>query len=121
MNKRRSLRAGMAAVTGLAMAAGSAWCQSNDFGLGMMTTGGGGVLTWNGAGSLQSSGSLTSGWADVLEATSPRTVPLSDARRFFRVISHWGTRSNLLQANSEMCVAELSGKIYVMGGYPASR
>lgn len=33
----------------------------------------------------------------------------------------WETRAALLDANSEMAVAELDGKIYVMGGYPASR
>jgi uncharacterized protein (TIGR03437 family) len=33
----------------------------------------------------------------------------------------WGVRAPLLEANSEMSVAELDGKIYVLGGYPASR
>lgn len=33
----------------------------------------------------------------------------------------WGTRAPLLEANSEMSVAELLGKIYVIGGYPANR
>ena len=33
----------------------------------------------------------------------------------------WGTRPPLLEANSEMAVAELHGKIYVIGGYPSSR
>jgi hypothetical protein len=33
----------------------------------------------------------------------------------------YGTRADLLQPNSEMAVAELGGKIYVLGGYPASR
>ena len=33
----------------------------------------------------------------------------------------YGRRTNLLLANSEMAVAELDGKIYVLGGYPASR
>lgn len=33
----------------------------------------------------------------------------------------WGRRANLLEANSEMSVAELEGKIYVIGGYPESR
>ena len=30
-------------------------------------------------------------------------------------------RAPLLEANSEMVVAELNGRIYVIGGYPASR
>lgn len=33
----------------------------------------------------------------------------------------YGTRSPLLDANSEMAVAELDGKIYVIGGYPSTR
>lgn len=33
----------------------------------------------------------------------------------------WDTRAPLIEANSEMGVAELNGKIYVIGGYPASR
>ncbi|HEY3496839.1 MAG TPA: kelch repeat-containing protein [Polyangiaceae bacterium] len=33
----------------------------------------------------------------------------------------YGERPDLLAANSEMAVAELDGKIYVLGGYPASR
>ena len=33
----------------------------------------------------------------------------------------WGQRAGLLVANSEFALAEANGKIYVMGGYPASR
>ena len=33
----------------------------------------------------------------------------------------YGTRQELIEANSEMAVAEVNGKIYVIGGYPASR
>jgi len=33
----------------------------------------------------------------------------------------WGVRAPLIEANSEMAVAELDGKIYVIGGYPATR
>jgi N-acetylneuraminic acid mutarotase len=33
----------------------------------------------------------------------------------------YGTRADLLEANSEMAVAEVDGKIYVLGGYPSSR
>ena len=36
-------------------------------------------------------------------------------------IGPWGLKAPLLEANSEMAVAELNGKIYVMGGYPSSR
>ena len=34
---------------------------------------------------------------------------------------HWGMRAPLLEPNSEFAVAELGGKIYVLGGYPAGR
>lgn len=33
----------------------------------------------------------------------------------------WGLRADLLEPNSEMSVAELDGKIYVIGGYPSNR
>lgn len=33
----------------------------------------------------------------------------------------WGRRAELIEPNSEMSVAELDGKIYILGGYPASR
>lgn len=34
--------------------------------------------------------------------------------------TEWGKRAPLLQPNSEMAVAELGGKIYVVGGYPSN-
>src|SRR5688500_16887735 len=33
----------------------------------------------------------------------------------------WATRAPLLEANSEFALAEANGKLYVLGGYPASR
>ncbi len=36
-------------------------------------------------------------------------------------VGAWGRRAPLIEANSEMGVVELNGKIYVIGGYPASR
>ena len=33
----------------------------------------------------------------------------------------WGQRAPLLEANSELAFAEVNGKIYLLGGYPASR
>jgi uncharacterized protein (TIGR03437 family) len=36
-------------------------------------------------------------------------------------LAAWGTRGRLLEPNSEFAVAELGGKIYVLGGYPANR
>ncbi len=34
---------------------------------------------------------------------------------------NWGFRAGLIEPNSEMALAEANGKIYVLGGYPASR
>jgi hypothetical protein len=78
------------------------------------------TVSWTGRGTLQSSTSLAL-WQDLLEATSPLTVSPTNASQFYRSISRWSTRSYLLEANSEMSVAELDGNIYVMGGYPSSR
>src|SRR5919112_4093239 len=33
----------------------------------------------------------------------------------------WGLRTALIAANSELALAELNGKLYLLGGYPASR
>lgn len=33
----------------------------------------------------------------------------------------WGLRAGLIEANSELALAEADGKIYLLGGYPASR
>ena len=33
----------------------------------------------------------------------------------------WGTRSGLIEPNSELPIAELNGKLYLLGGYPSSR
>ena len=79
------------------------------------------TVSWTGRGTLQSASTLTNDWKDVHEAPNPLRMPPTNQSKFFRAISRWNTRSNLLEANSEMCVAELDGKIYVMGGYPASR
>ena len=38
-----------------------------------------------------------------------------------RPLSEWGKRGDLLEPNSEMAVAYLDGKIYVVGGYPSTR
>ncbi len=50
-------------------------------------------------------------------ATSNRVSIAATAPGF----ASWGRRGNLVEANSEMGVAELDGKVYVIGGYPASR
>lgn len=45
------------------------------------------------------------------------TIPILSAP----AAGQWGRRPELPEANSEMSVAELDGKIYVLGGYPSSR
>jgi hypothetical protein len=79
------------------------------------------LVSWTGIGTLQSAPTVAGSWQDILEAGSPRSIAPTNAEQYFRVISRWGTRANLIDANSEMGVAELNGKIYVLGGYPASR
>jgi len=53
------------------------------------------TLSWT-RGTVQSATSLTL-WRDVLEATSPFTVAPTNASQFYRAISRWSTRSNLLE------------------------
>src|SRR5688500_2381699 len=33
----------------------------------------------------------------------------------------WGTRSGLIEPNSELPIAEVNGKLYLLGGYPSIR
>lgn len=98
-----------------------AFAQSGTGTVALARSGANVIVSWNGPGTLQSSSGLPGGWTDVLDATTPFTNSPAGARQFFRSISRWSTRSNLIEANSEMGVAELNGKIYVIGGYPASR
>jgi hypothetical protein len=79
------------------------------------------TVSWTNRGTLQAAALPYGPWQDILEAPNPVTVRPTNAQQFFRAISRWSTRSNLLDANSEMSVAELDGRIYVMGGYPSSR
>lgn len=78
-------------------------------------------VSWSGRGTLQSATAVNGPWQDELEAGNPLATTPTNAQRFFRTISRWSTRASLVESNSEMAVAELNGKIYVMGGYPASR
>jgi len=56
----------------------------------------------------------TSGTALVeLYVVPPGAVTLKEGE--------WSARANLLEPNSEMSVAELDGRIYIVGGYPATR
>jgi hypothetical protein len=78
-------------------------------------------LSWSGRGMLQSAPAMAGPWTNRFEVENPLRITPEHSQQFYRVIQRWSTRSNLLDANSEMAVAELDGKIYVMGGYPASR
>ena len=79
------------------------------------------LVSWTGVGTLQSATATAGEWRDVLEATRPLPRSPTNQQEYFRVVSRWSTRAVLPEANSEMGVAELDGKIYVLGGYPASR
>jgi len=57
----------------------------------------------------------------VLVADSIASNTVTAAFRGEPAPGQWGTRTQLLDANSEMGVAELNGKIYVIGGYPSTR
>jgi N-acetylneuraminic acid mutarotase len=105
----------------LALVFGTALAQSTNDRVSISKAAGSVVVSWTGRGTIQSAAAAAGPWQDLLEAPNPSTFTASNAHQFFRSISRWSTRSNLLEANSEMAVAELDGKIYVMGGYPASR
>lgn len=79
------------------------------------------TVSWTNRGTLQAASAIGEGWRDSHETPSPARFMPTNQGLFFRTISRWNTRSNLLEANSEMAVAELDGRIYVMGGYPSSR
>ena len=118
----QNLRAGALLVASfLALARDTSFGQATNASLRILRTNSHVAVSWTGRGTLQSAATLPGPWRDVLEVSSPGTFSPSNAHEFFRVLSRWGTRSNLLEANSEMAIAELDGKIYVMGGYPASR
>ena len=52
----------------------------------------------------------------VVEGNNTRDIALHPIDR-----GEWGTRANLLVANSEFTLAEANGKLYVLGGYPFTR
>ncbi len=54
---------------------------------------------------------VTAGASTVADAFVVELVPLGE----------WGLRAQLLEANSEYALTELNGRIYAIGGYPASR
>jgi N-acetylneuraminic acid mutarotase len=72
---------------------------------GAFNVSGGASVSNTSGGAGASSGSTTSGAPGVVEPPP----------------GEYGSRKELLAANSEMAVAELDGKIYVIGGYPSNR
>src|SRR5262245_14445734 len=107
-----------AAVAFLAFATQVAFGQATNFALRIAKSNTNVTVSWTNRGALQAAPTPMGAWRDVLEAPNPSTRSPTNLQEYFRIISRWGTRSNLLEANSEMAVAELNGKIYVMGGYP---
>ena len=46
---------------------------------------------------------------------------LADQTWVLAPAGEWGRRAPLIEPNSELAFAELNGKLYLLGGYPASR
>lgn len=55
------------------------------------------------------------------EPTTPPIIPPPPTETNKVNGGEWGHRASLLQNQSEFAVAELNGKLYVLGGYPPSR
>jgi N-acetylneuraminic acid mutarotase len=57
------------------------------------------------------------------ESVTVATGEQADVSAFVltRIAGEWALRAPLLAANSEYALAEANGKLYIMGGYPASR
>lgn len=65
---------------------------------------------------IESTGRWFAGFLVLLLAVAPPGGPANS-----QAPGEWGKRAPLLEANSEMAVVELDGKIYVIGGYPSTR
>ena len=63
----------------------------------------------------------TSGTASVTVADGEVNASAFVLNRVPTNPGEWGVRAGLLAANSEFALAESNGKLYVLGGYPASR
>ena len=120
---RTSLLASLLAVAfaGVSFASG---CSSDDC-CGPENAGGTGGT--GATGGTSGSGGTTGGAADASDdatssdASSDSVTPPNDGNAADPPPGGYGRRTNLPLANSEMAVAELDGKIYVLGGYPSSR
>ena len=67
------------------------------------------------------SGLRCRGWVRlaVLWCSAAAAAPLPAAAHETK--TEWGSRAGLAEPNSEMAVAELDGRIYIVGGYPSDR
>ena len=61
----------------------------------------------------------SSGTPSTPTAPTMPTVPTSPAAKVDG--GQWSQRTPLIEANSELALAESNGKIYLLGGYPANR
>src|SRR5262245_41462979 len=57
--------------------------------------------------------------SDVLPETSPSDTAMPPATN--PAADEYGTRAPMLAPNSEMAIAAVGEKVFVLGGYPASR
>ena len=122
MNSARHFRRWCWVVGGLCAAACSSGLAQNTNGnLALSKAPTNLLLTWTGVGTVQSRSALNGVWSDLLEAASPLQVAATNGQQFFRLISRYSERASLPESNSELAIAELEGKVYLIGGYPASR
>lgn len=64
---------------------------------------------------------LAPGTSASTSAAQKTTATLAPTQQTAAPESRWGNRAPLLEANSEFAIAELDGKIYIIGGYPSTR
>lgn len=94
-------------------AGGSAGTPGSGGSPGVVDAGAGGRMASGGATEAGSGGASGDAGTPTPDAPSlPLTNPSPGA---------YGMRANMLEANSEMAVAALEGRVYVLGGYPSSR
>ena len=115
-----------ATLSGVVKAASGAFMQGATVQVGnaFATTGVGGAfqlqnLKVGGATLITSAPDFETQFTNVLLAAGSNTA--SDVWLVPSNQGVWGSRAGLLVANSEFSLAEANGKIYVLGGYPASR
>ena len=115
-----------ATLSGVVKAASGAFIQGATVQVGnaSATTGAGGVfelqnLKVGGATQITSAPDFEMQFTNVLLTAGSNTA--NDVWLVPSNQGEWGSRAGLLVANSEFSLAEANGRIYVLGGYPASR